>query len=426
MLLSVLTLALLAQAQPDTPFPVKSVTARGNRVLTIEQVAAAAGIKVGSMTRPSDMDKAMQRLLSCGYFDRVSYRYEPKDQGFAIEWDVQEVTVFYPVFFEDLPFPAAEAKQLLAKSDPLFGDKIPVTQDVLKRYEDILNQRANPADPEDRIRGALAANDKGDLVALFRPRRIPPTVSQVEFTGNQLIRSEELLPVISPAAVGVVYKETDFHSILDIKIRPMYEARGRLNVSFPEITTTKSDTNLGLNVKVKVVEGDEYNLGEIRFAGEPPRDDDWLRIGNFRQGVTANMSEVEEGRRRIENAVKRLGYLDAKLTAKRTLNAERKSVDIEFTFNNGGKYTFNRLDIKGLDIISEPEVRKIWGMKVGAAFNPEYPDFFLKKLREDGVFDNLGDTRSIPEINYERHTVNVTLVFKGEAPKKDDKRRRPF
>lgn len=426
LLILALSLGFVALSQTaNTAFPVKAVLVKGNNLVKAEQIVAAAGILPGTSVKPADMDAAMQKLLACGYFDRVSYRYEPRDQGYAIEWDVTEVTVFYPIAFEDIPAKAAEAKTILAKLDPLFGERIPATQEVLKRYEEALNNNWNVTAPEDRIRGALAADDKGNLVALFRPKRVLPSVYQVDFVGNQLLRSEELRPVLSAAATGVIYKESDFRDILDIKIRPMYEARGRLKVSFPEILTEKAPENLGLNIKVKVVEGEEFALGEIRLEGESGRTEDWLRIGGFRQGVTANMGEVDDGRRKMELAVKRNGFLDAKVIAKRTLNEERKTVDMDMTIIAGQKYSFDKLDVKGLDLISEPEVRKMWGMKKGAAFNPDYPDFFLNKLREDGIFDNLGDTKSIADVDRENRLVRVTLIFKGAPPKTEDKAKRP-
>jgi outer membrane protein insertion porin family len=426
MLAPILAFVAIAAQTSDGPFPVKAVLVKGNKILKAPQVVAAAGILPGTSVRPADMDRAMQKLLSCGYFDRVSYRYEPREQGYAIEWDVTEVTVFYPVAFEEMPLKAAEARQLLLQLDPLFGDKIPATQEVLKRYEDKLNDTIKPATPEDRVRGQLASDDKGNLVALFRPRRTPPSIYQVDFQGNKLIRSEELRPIISAASTGVIYKEQDFRDILDIKIRPMYEARGRLKVAFPKITIAKAEENQGVNLMVEVSEGEEYNLGEIRFEGESGRTEDWLRIGAFRQGVTANMGEVDEGRRKMEQAIKRNGYLDAKIESRRTINDERKTVDMDFVFIPGEKYTFDKLDIKGLDLISEPEVRKLWGMKKGASFNPDYPDLFLNKLREDGIFDNLGETKSVADIHRESRTVAVTLTFKGAPPKKDEQKRPPF
>lgn len=411
---------------PNASYPVKAVVVKGNKILKAEQVVAAGGILPGATVKPAEMDAAMQKLLTCGYFDKVAYRYEPREQGYAFEWDVTEVTVFYPVAFEDIPAKPEQAKAILKKIDPLFGDKIPATQEVLQRYEIELNRALNVTVAEDRIRGQLASNEKGNLVAVFRPKRVLPTIYTVDFTGNQLLHSEDLRPPISGASVGVVYREPEFRDILDIKIRPMYEARGRLKVAFPEITATAAKEVNGVDVKVKVVEGEEYKLGEIRVNEADGRTDDWLRIGGFRQGVTANMGEVDEGRRKMEMAIKRNGYLDAKVTGKRSINEERKAVDMEFSMEPGEKYVFDKLEIKGLDLISEPEVRKMWATKKGSAFNPEYPDFFLNKLREDGIFDNLGDTKSVADVDRENHSVAVTLIFKGAPPVDPKKDRKPF
>ena len=427
----VASIAMVCAAQsPNASYPVRAVIVKGNKILKAEQVVAFAGILPGSTVKPAEMDAAMQKLLTCGYFDKVGYRYEPREQGYALEWEVTEVTVFYPVAFEDIPAKSEQAKAILKKLDPLFGDKIPATQEVLLRYEVELNRALKVTPGGDWIRGQLASDEKGNLVAMFRPNRVLPTINTIDFTGNKLLNSEDLRPPVSSAAVGVVYRETEFRDILDIKIRPMYEARGRLKVAFPKIVATpaKDKEVSGLDLKVSVEEGEEYTLGEIRVQEVDGRTDDWLRIGGFRQGVTANMGEVDAGRRRMEMAIKRNGYLDAKVSGKRTINEERKAVDMDFSMDAGQKYEFERLVVKGLDLISEPEVRKLWGMKKGASFNPEYPDVFLNKLREDGVFDNLGDTKSGAEIDRENHSVVVTLTFKGAPPvdpKKDRTRPGP-
>lgn len=409
----VLTLTLAAQA-PIEKFPVAVVEVKGLKMLKPEQVIAAAGIQPGQQVTPAEMEAGLQKLLNCGYFDRVSYRYEPRGRGYALEWEVAETTVFYPVVFQELP--AEKAREILRAADPLFGEKIAATKPVLTRYEDALNHGLNLTAPDDKVRFQLLPNEAGELVVQVRPRRPLPSVYQVDFRGNKLLRSEELRLAIAVAATGLIYREKDFRDVLDFKIRPLYEARGHLKVSFPEIQVQPAEGNKGLNILVTVAEGEEYTLGEVRFSNH---EEDWLRVGQFRQGVTANMAEVEAGRRRLEQAVRRNGFLDAKVTARRTLNEERKTVDMDFEFLPGEQYVFQRLEVKGLDILTEPAVRKLWRMQPGSPFNPEYPEFFLNKIREDGVFDNLGDTRSELDVNRQTRQVAVTLYFQGAAPKPD-------
>ena len=58
-------------------------------------------------------------------------------------------------------------------------------------------------------------------------------------------------------------------------------------------------------------------------------------------------------------------------------------------------------------------------MPKGEPYPAEYPDYFAKKVKEEGLFDNLGDVKAEPDINVETHIVNVTVTFKYEVvPKK--------
>jgi outer membrane translocation and assembly module TamA len=122
--------------------------------------------------------------------------------------------------------------------------------------------------------------------------------------------------------------------------------------------------------------------------------------------------------------VRRQGFLDVKMSEERKIDDEKKVVDVTFIIEPGERYTFDRLEIKGLDIITEPAIRKLWAMKTGSPFNPEYPDYFLDKVRNDGVLDNLGDTRSRYDVNEINHSVVVTLMIKG-APPPDPKKKGP-
>jgi outer membrane protein insertion porin family len=89
-----------------------------------------------------------------------------------------------------------------------------------------------------------------------------------------------------------------------------------------------------------------------------------------------------------------------------------------------------KLTIVGLDLDGEAEMRRIWGMKEGRPFNPDYPQQFLKGVREQGLFDNLGETKANTKTNENDHSVDVTLTFGGAPPQPKGGRgrggRRPF
>ena len=81
----------------------------------------------------------------------------------------------------------------------------------------------------------------------------------------------------------------------------------------------------------------------------------------------------------------------------------------------GPQYSMGKLDISGLDIQSEPAIRKVWSLQRGEPFQPDYPESFLSDIRAQGVFENLGKTRAETKIDEKSRTVDVKLYFSEAA-----------
>ena len=61
-------------------------------------------LKLGASASKADFEAARDRLVACGAFENVSYRYgaTPKGEGMAATFEVDEVEQVYPVDFQDL------------------------------------------------------------------------------------------------------------------------------------------------------------------------------------------------------------------------------------------------------------------------------------------------------------------------------------
>lgn len=95
-----------------------------------------------------------------------------------------------------------------------------------------------------------------------------------------------------------------------------------------------------------------------------------------------------------------------------------KTVDVAVHIDAGPRFTMGTLMIVGLDLNGEYEMKRIWSIKPGTPFNPDYPNEFLASVRAQALFDNLGETKSEVERNEREHTADVTLTFGGQASKK--------
>ncbi len=90
----------------------------------------------------------------------------------------------------------------------------------------------------------------------------------------------------------------------------------------------------------------------------------------------------------------------------------------------GDQYTLRTLTIKGLDMIAEDAVRKRWAIKLGQPFDGEYPENFLKRIEEDGMFDQLGKTIPRVQVDEENKAVDIALEFTAAPPREKRGRRR--
>jgi outer membrane protein assembly factor BamA len=218
-------------------------------------------------------------------------------------------------------------------------------------------------------------------------------------------------------ALGLPYTEDRFREVLNNSVRPIYEARGYVRVSFPIIKTEPNTDVKGLNVTVTVDEGETYKLGKVTIDGPTPIDSDTLlKAGDFKSGDQVNFDHVNEGLERMKKALRHDGYMKAQLTTRRTVDDDQRTVALTLWVDAGPRFTMRKLSIVGLDLDGEAEIDRIWIMKPGKPFNPDYPDLFLKRIREEGLFDNLGNTKAEYKINEQDHTADVTLTFHGGAP----------
>jgi hypothetical protein len=89
----------------------------------------------------------------------------------------------------------------------------------------------------------------------------------------------------------------------------------------------------------------------------------------------------------------------------------------------GEEYKMGRLDIEGLDIESEPPIRKMWALKLGDPYRKGYAEHFLSQIREQRILDFLGETHSDVKLDDTKAEVNVKLTFKGGPQKLDNRPR---
>lgn len=410
--------AKAADQQLPEPFPLKTLTITGNKRIAADKIAGASGLKIGAPVLKSDFEHARTRLLASGAFESVGFEFKPSadNKGYDGTLQVVEIDQLYPYRFEDLPVPDETLHAAIRKQEFLLGDQIPATTELIDRYVAALQSAVGD---KVKVTGKLNSDIPGHLMIVFRPNYPRPAVSEVRFTGNQVLPSTLLTRALSEAAVGTAFSQVTMRALLDSTIRPLYEARGRIRVAFPKIEAVPAPLIDGVIVKVTVDEGESYTLSGLKFTGVPAADQkDVARAAGLQAKDIANFDDVKTALDRVEKRYQSKGYLKAKAGVDREVDDQAHTVALTIHVETGELYRMGKLEILGLDINSEPVIRKMWGIKAGAPFQAGYPDAFFKDIRDQQIFDNLGKTRQETNIDEASHVVNVKLFFTGEPPKK--------
>ncbi|HEX4138317.1 MAG TPA: POTRA domain-containing protein [Bryobacteraceae bacterium] len=412
-------------------FPLDSITIEGNRILSTAGIIAASGLKKGATGNIAVFDAARDRLIASGYFDLVSYHYKPATAGgYDVTFDVQEIDTLYPVRIDGLPATLDDVIPFLKSKDPLFTGQMPGTQQVIRRTANEIEQYLESKGHADKVAGEMITafsndNRPGHFEVDFTPARGLPVVSAVSFEGSKVISAIDLHNKISEVAFGQPFTEDGVRALLEGQIVPLYEAKGYMRVTFPKITSQPSTEVTGVDVKVAVDEGVEYKATRVvATGGSAAENERVLKAAKIPQEMTvANFDQIRDAAKRGQDSMRHQGFLDARVTADKKIDDVKKTVQFLLVVNAGPEYKFGKLTVNGLGLDGEAAIRKMWSVKTGDPFPEGYGDYFLSKVKEEGLFDNLGDTKAKQDINADTHVVDTTLDFKGSPPKEKAPRR---
>jgi outer membrane protein insertion porin family len=392
---------------------IETLKVQGIHNYSADQILAVAGIHAGDTAGKTEFEAARQRLMATGVFSTAGYRFAPaKDgKGYDASFEVSEIEQMYPARFENLPASDAELRAWLKQKDPLFAPKIPATKPELDRYAQWIAEFLAQREYHELVAGRVISESASGLVIVFLPAKGLPVVAHAIFTNTGAVPAGILQTAMYGVAIGIPYEEPQYRLLLESTIRPIYEARGMIRVAFPKIETEPAKDVDGLIVTTEVEQGPVYKLAKVNFRGAPESGADLDKLANLKSDQPVNFDDVKTAQQHIAERLHREGYLHVTSEVKRNPNDTEHTINLTFQITLGPQFTQGKLDIVGLDLVSEPVIRKMWGLPPGKPFNIDYPDHFLARVKGDGLFDNLKTTRAETKVNEVEHTVDVTLYF---------------
>ncbi len=404
------------QSPPLAPlakrFPLRAIVIEGNEHFPTDAIVKVTGLELGRPVTDADFRRAIGKLRDAGAFEVYEYRFGPQEDGYRVTFKLQEASPLYPLRMEGFAAADEELRALLEKKVPLMGKMVPAAGPMIDRIGAVLQHFWRKAGNRSKVIGGLAPLGEDGFAMLFRPRAAIKTIAFATFENTGELSPLDLQRVFNQIAMGVPYSESRLKELLHYNIRPLYEEKGRLEVTFCPCRAGPDPDSEGLLVSIAVQPGEVYTFNSVELKETSAVDRELLdSLIKINQGEKADLARVRKAIAAIERLLKANGFMNALGRFDTELDTEAKTVDVIIQVERGDRYTFNKLTIQGLDIIGEDAVRKRWAIGFGDPFNASYPQKFLSRITREGMFDKLSKTDWKIKTHPATKTVDVTLIF---------------
>ena len=242
-----------------------------------------------------------------------------------------------------------------------------------------------------------------------------PSIQSIRIVGNRKLAADKIKAkidlveggIIPPGALG---KNSE-------KVRLFYEEEGYYQAQVEGVEDRISPQEV--NVTFNIVEGDKFDVGEIRIIGNRYLKEKDIKsklqtseLYLFFFGGTLKREELRRDLDRIRAYYLDNGFLDIAVEEPETqLDTRRKKLRILIQVQEGPQYRIGELGIKGNRLFTESEVRALIKSRAGGIFSREALQgdvvAITDRYAERGYL--FADVAPISDIQRAETTVNVSL-----------------
>ena len=213
-------------------------------------------------------------------------------------------------------------------------------------------------------------------------------VRQISFVGNTFFADDELKAVMqtregnefSWLTDAGTYKEEFFQTDL-FRIQALYYDHGFVSVKLADPSATISQDRRFIYITIAVSEGEQYDIGDITFAGDVLLKDEQGKVlvdeSTLQSKLTVasgnifNRTKLFADIQMLTDVYRDQGYAYANVTPNSTIHRETRRVDLQLEVERGEVVYFERIEVVGntrtRDRVVRRELRINEGEKYSAA-----------------------------------------------------------
>jgi outer membrane protein assembly factor BamA len=407
-----------AQSRATAPNSTKLIRLRviGSQRFQPDVLAVATGLKLGDDASDAPLKQAADRLAATGMFSEITYSYVSSPQGTRAEFHVSDTEKLFPVFFDNFVWlPSADLVKELQKREPLFVGTIPNAGEMSQRLADDIKNVLDGLQVSATVKVfPRMPQYGGELMGFsYSVEGVKIPVVSVDFPGASADMATVLAKTASQTSLfGDNYSETKLRSIAGLDFLSQYHKRGYLRAAFGDPLAELQDRTLGsVAVKLPVQQGLQYKLTAVQWSGNKAfSQDDLTKAMKDEPGKLVDQVQLEEELGGISKVFGTRGYMDAHLDPKYNCDDASQSVVVAIQVTEGEQYRMGNLDLQGLSENGAANLRKLWKLHPGDAYDSGYPGLFLSGAARQFDFRGV-KTQYRAQVHRDTKTVDIVFTF---------------
>ena len=332
-------------------YRVEAIEVRGANRVSPDAIRKAMRTQVGEELDLEKVRQDVKAIYKMGYFRDVTFDSEEVPGGYRLTVIVAEKPIVGAVVIEgNKDVDSTELRAALTVKERSLFQEEKVKESVKKLKEVCQNKGYIDATVESYV----TEDTEGALRVTFRVAEGPKLkIERIVITGNQYHTTKAILKAMDTSTKGLLSFITDSGSFKkdvlenDIrKIEALYQNSGFLDskVSDPVVDRGKK----GLILTIRIFEGRQYRVGEIRFSGESGIPEDTLRkTVKLARGDLFDRETLLSDLLALTTLVNDEGYAQALVSPGVEKRKEYPIADVTYRFERGTKFHFGRVLVSG-------------------------------------------------------------------------------
>ncbi|MFZ2780718.1 MAG: outer membrane protein assembly factor BamA [Rectinemataceae bacterium] len=224
---------------------------------------------------------------------------------------------------------------------------------------------------------ALPSDSSNSKLVLRFTVKEKPSVTAVKISGNERVRTAELLDVVVTKP-GTIYNPSRA-DLDDLEIKRVYSEKGYPSTVVTHAADVSGDGTT-VSLKFAVTEGEQVGVRAIRFSGNASISERVLKgqmtlkeAALFQSGAFQE-AKLEESNLAIVDYYRNKGYLDAKITdVLRSYEKDEKSgknwLILTVSISEGRQWNFGGMSFSGNTVFSTDRLQQLITLKKGSPIN---------------------------------------------------------